>query len=362
MLLEATRGWLNTHAESLDAGDQHAAAVVPQLAQSGVLGIGLSTDFGGRGGAVSEAVEAIAQVAQHSLSAAFAFWGQRVLIHLLASTDNAALRAQRLPKLLAGQLAGASGLSNVMKFLSGIESLSIEAQPHPDGGWTLNGKVPWCTNLRQPDFLVAVAVARTDGQPPMIVAIPSDRAGLVRSPDLDLIALRGTNTASLTLTKVRIDQSDLLAEAAPAFLPRVRPAFLGLQCGMSIGLARASLVAAAQRLGDGRHVLRAPIEQSTAELAETVQTLKGGVDDGVYVAAPQDMFRLRLALNALVQQAAQLELEASGGRAYHRDIPSGFARRWREAAFIPIVTPSVTQLLGELEKRAAAASADAVPA
>lgn len=362
MLPEATRDWLSAHAESLDADARQAPAVVPQLAQAGVLGVGLSTSLGGRGGAVSEAVEAVAQVAQHSLSAAFAFWGQRVLIHLLANTDNTALRDRHLPALLAGELAGASGLSNVMKFLSGIESLSIEAQPHSEGGWTLNGKVPWCTNLRQPDFLVAVAVARADGRPPMIVAIPSDRAGLTRSPDLDLIALRGTNTASLTLTNVRIDPSDLLAEAAPAFLPRVRPAFLGLQCGMSIGLARASLAAAGQRLGNDRHVLRTPTEQATQALADAVQALKAGVDDGAYVAAPQGLFRLRLTLNTIVQQAAQLELQASGGRAYHRDIPSGFARRWREAAFIPIVTPSVTQLLGELEKHAAASGADAVPA
>jgi len=36
------------------------------------------------------------------------------------------------------------------------------------------------------------------------------------------------------------------------------------------------------------------------------------------------------------------------------DIPfrkrGGFARRWRESAFIPIVTPSVIQLRAELQK------------
>ena len=107
MLPEATRDWLSAHAESLDADARQAPAVVPQLAQAGVLGVGLSTSLGGRGGAVSEAVEAVAQVAQHSLSAAFAFWGQRVLIHLLANTDITALRDRHLPALLAGELAGA---------------------------------------------------------------------------------------------------------------------------------------------------------------------------------------------------------------------------------------------------------------
>ena len=49
-----------------------------------------------------------------------------------------------------------------------------------------------------------------------------------------------------------------------------------------------------------------------------------------------------------MREAVDLELLASGGRAYSRNGGLGFARRWREAAFIPIVTPSLTQLEGEL--------------
>lgn len=357
MLAEADRSWLDAHAEALDADDSLAAAVVPRLAQAGLLGHGVPEALGGRGGAVSDAIEAIAQVASHSLAAAFAFWGQRVLVQLLVDSDNAGLRARQLARLLAGEGAGASGLSNVMKFLSGIESLNIRATAGPGGGWTLQGSVPWCTNLRKEGFLAAIAVAREDGAPPMVVALPSDRLGLQRSSDLDLIALRGTNTASLRLQDVTIDASDLLAEKAPDFLPRVRPAFLGLQCGMSIGLARAAHAAASARVGAGRHVLQEPLQAQADTLAATVQALKAGVDSGLFVTEPHRLFGLRLALHESVQQAMQLELQASGGRAYHRDVPSGFARRWRESAFIPIVTPSVTQLLGELEKHAAKAAA-----
>ncbi|MFT7773769.1 acyl-CoA dehydrogenase family protein [Roseateles sp.] len=353
MLVEAERDWLDANAEALDANEALAATVVPRLAQAGVLGHGIAVERGGRGGTVSDAIEAIAQVASHSLAAAFAFWGQRVLIQLLDQTDNAELREQHLPRLLAGEGAGASGLSNVMKFLSGIESLNIRAANRPEGGWVLQGNVPWCTNLRKEGFLAAMAVAREDGAAPMVVALPSDRLGLQRSPDLDLIALRGTNTASLQLQAVVIDAGDLLAEKAPAFLPRVRPAFLGLQCGLSIGLARASHAVASQRVGAGRHVLQAPLQALAQRLDNTVQALKSGVDSGLFVTEPHRLFRLRLDLHECVQQALQLELQASGGRAYHRDLPGGFARRWRESAFIPIVTPSVTQLLGELDKQAA---------
>jgi hypothetical protein len=52
----------------------------------------------------------------------------------------------------------------------------------------------------------------------------------------------------------------------------------------------------------------------------------------------------------LATSAVQLELQASGGRAYLAGGGNGFARRWREAAFLPIVTPSLVQLKTELSR------------
>ncbi|EPD45266.1 acyl-CoA dehydrogenase [Delftia tsuruhatensis] len=351
LLTGANRQWLDARAQALDAGNGEAtAAVVPYLAEAGLLGHGLADALGGQGGSAGDAIEAIAQVATHSMSAAFAFWGQRVLIEMLANTGNAALRERWLPALLAGEAAGASGLSNIMKFLSGLEALNIRATAREGGGWLLNGSVPWCTNLRGPRFLAAIAVARDDGAPPMIVALPSDRPGLERSPDLELIALRGTNTAALQLKDVAITEGDLLAERAGGFLPRVRPAFLGMQCGLSIGLARAACAQAASRMGQGGHVLQQPLDDTRSHLEQAVAALKAGVEAGDFVEAPERLFALRLALHDCVQQAMQLELQTAGGHAYSLDADDGFARRWRESAFIPIVTPSVIQLRAELQK------------
>lgn len=82
--------------------------------------------------------------------------------------------------------------------------------------------------------------------------------------------------------------------------------------------------------------------------------LKTGVADGRFKTAAAPMFRLRIGLAGVVQQAVMLELQASGGKAYLQDRGGGFARRWRESAFIPIVTPSLTQLQVELDKHAQA--------
>lgn len=357
--------WLQAQASALDTDATQAPAVVPQLGASGLLRLGVPVAAGGDGRATSAAVEAIAAVAEQSVAAAFVFWGQRAFIEYLLQSPNDGLRERWLPPLLAGATAGATGLSNAMKFLSGLESLQLEAEPlpapsdAPHARFSLSGQVPWATNLRPQGFVVAVAVARRDGQAPLVAALPSGRDGLTRSEDLDLIALRGTNTAALRVAQLPLDAQDVLAWDAPAWLPRVRPAFLALQCGLSIGLARASL-AAAQAVGaSARGVLHEPLADTHGELDTMVAALLEGLDAGRFVGAPQALFRLRIRLAELAMQAVHLELQASGGRAYHRDQPLGFARRWREAAFIPIVTPSLTQLQGELRKQAAREAAAA---
>jgi heme oxygenase len=57
-----------------------------------------------------------------------------------------------------------------------------------------------------------------------------------------------------------------------------------------------------------------------------------------------------------VVEAVGLELQASGGRAYLTGPGEGFAHRWREAAFIPVITPSLVQLHAALAGQAARAA------
>ena len=352
MLADALRQWLDAHADSLDEGPAHAHEVLPRLAQQGLFGLGVPVAEGGQGGSLGDALEAIADVAGHSLTAGFVFWAQRAFVEYLLQSPNAALRQRWLPGLLQGTQAGATGLSNAMKYLGGIEALQVEATPVGTvgaDGLALRGRVPWATNLVSPGrFVVAVAVSRSDGAKPFVAALPGDAAGLQRSADLDLIALRGSHTAALSIEGLQIGPADVIHADANHFLPRVRPAFMGLQLGLCIGLARASLAAASARAGAGRDVLAGPLQQQRHALELATATLYAGLADGRFLDRPQALFRLRLQLNDIVQQSLQLELHASGGRAYHRDQPLGFARRWREAAFIPIVTPSVTQLQGAL--------------
>lgn len=343
--------WLVAHSGSLDTGAEHAEALLPQLADDGLLGLGVPPPLGGQGGDLGDALCAIAALAERSLTAAFMAWSQRAFIELLLQTPNAALRERLLPELLAGRMAGAPGLSNAMKFVSGLESLQVRGQVESDGCWRLDGVLPWVSNLRSGGFVAACAMANTAGGPPQIWVLPHDAEGLSRSADFELLGMQASHTARLELDTVRLDVAWRLHDTAPAYLPGVRPNFLGLQCALALGLAQRCLQEAEANMGGAEAVLGEPLTATGGELAERRMLLLEGLRDGRFRKDPATLCELRIRLVELAQEALQLELQASGGRAFLSEHNTDFARRWREAAFLPVITPSLVQLKGELGRK-----------
>jgi alkylation response protein AidB-like acyl-CoA dehydrogenase len=335
--------WLDTNALSLDTEAQLADELLPRLAASGVVEVGVATSDGGAGGDIVDALEAVAAVSERSLAAGFVLWGHRSYIEYLLHCPNTALREELLPELLAGRVAGATGLSNAMKFLYGLEELQVSARQRADG-FILDGRLPWVTNLRPQSFHVAVAVAYEDRRGAFIASLRHDDPGHDRSADLDLMALRATNTAAVTISGVEITGARIIHPDANSWLPSVRPGFLGLQCGMSIGLARRALGEARGYLGPARGTLAEPVADLAEALVTQERRLREGLRSGCFEGKPAELFHIRIALAEIVAQALALELQATGGRAYLTTPGAGFARRWREAAFIPVITPSLVQL------------------
>jgi alkylation response protein AidB-like acyl-CoA dehydrogenase len=301
---------------------------------------------GGTGGAASAAIGIVADLARHSMSAAFVFWAQRAVIECVLASPNRSLARRLLPALLDGRLGGAPGLSNAMKFLGGLDRLQTGFQAVP-GGFALNGRVAWATNLQRQGFVAALAAGDSRNAHTAVFAVPHDANGLTREPDLDLAGLRSTSTAALHLADVVLDEDWQLHPEAKVFLPGVRPVFLGLQCGLGLGLARASLHAARGALEGSRSILLGEIEALEARVLEDWQALSTGIDGGRLREQAAELLHLRMRMVEVATSAVQLELQALGGRAWLRGADGGFQRRWREAAFLAVVTPTLVQLKTE---------------
>ncbi len=339
--------WLNQHAEGLNDHAAYADQLLAQLAAGQAFRHGVPQHHGGLGNPVTDAVSNVALLAQHSLTAAFVTWSQRTFIEYLLESQNTYLIDRYLADLLDGTLAGATGLSNAMKFLSGIEQLQIDAQ-HTDQGWVLNGYLPWVTNLHPDGFLVAVAAKTEHGA--ALFVVPSNSPGFTRNPDLDLISMRGSYTASASLSNVLLSDDYLLDRDATRYLPKVRPVFLGLQCALAIGLIQKSLhvVTTNHRASDLETA--ALIDTTQNQLDQLQHQLKAGLHSQDFRLQAQPLFRIKIELATLVQTAINAELQTLGGKAYLTQHEQGFVRRLKESAFIPVVTPSIVQLKAELQK------------
>ena len=105
--------WLDEHAEAIDAHQDFAAQILPQLARAHLFRIGVPASLGGDDGSTVEAIEAIASVAAHSLASAFVFWGQRTFIEYLLHSPNEALRKRWLC-ISSGPTATATGRRSII--------------------------------------------------------------------------------------------------------------------------------------------------------------------------------------------------------------------------------------------------------
>ncbi len=352
--------WLDEHADALDSDAALAGELHARLAAAALFRAGVAREHGGDGAGTGAAVATVAALAAHSLAAAFVYWAQRAVVACLLAGPNRALAARLVPPLLDGRLAGAPGLSNAMKFLGGLDRLHVRcvaqdgAVQAQDGAMRLDGAVAWATNLRAADggFVVLVAAAGADGGAALF-AVPHDAPGVARTPDLDLLGLRATNTAALQLGGVVLGDEWLLHAQAKALLPAVRPAFVGMQCGLGLGLARACLDAAARAPGGAHPLLAQEAAALGARIDAALRALVDGLDGGAGGALrmqPPALLARRVEMVELADAAARIELQALGGRAWLRGHDGGWARRRREADFLPLVTPTLLQLKTELAR------------
>ncbi|PKM37291.1 MAG: acyl-CoA dehydrogenase [Gammaproteobacteria bacterium HGW-Gammaproteobacteria-10] len=341
------QSFLESRANAMNDGNTDLGSTLSHLAREDLFRAGIPSSLGGQGNSFAEAMLLIADVAYHCLTSAFVFWGQRVFAEYLVQSENEWLKHTLLPRILSGECHGATGLSNAIKNLAGIETLQVRAQLNGDS-LTLNGALPWISNVPENRF-VAAAASQGKESAVHIVAFPANAEGLHRSDDLKLLGLRASATARLELRNVRLDTQWLIAEDGTAFLNRVRALFLLLQCGLSVGLIR-RILDEVERL----HPRESSLKKRHGAASVAFEKLKSdwlalATADFIHGSdSIKNLFRTRIALSDLALSVIHLELQAVGGRGYLQS--SGTERRWREIAFIPVVTPSVTQLANELTK------------
>lgn len=289
----------------------------------------------------------IASVAWVDLSLAFSLWSHRMVLEYVHAAEHA-LPSELALRLARAELVGSSALASGMAHHVSGAALPISSK-EVGGRVELTGKVRWASNLFEEGFLLITAVAR-DGGSPQIVALPAGAAGFTTDPFPSLLELQATRSASLSLSAVALEPGSVIASDFDAFIRRVRPPFLLLQSSFCWGLAARSLHEAARRLTGPINEVFAPEHRAfVAELVRIEAALEQLAGSLALDPAPiREWVLIRLQAAELAGAATRLESKLVGGSGFTTQ--SATARRLREAAFLPIQSPTEGQLLWELSR------------
>lgn len=358
---EVAQGPLAAVVESIDRTGYYPRAELQQLAALGAMSAHLDGAAGP--GDFGLSIRAMAEASRVCGATGFMMWCQAVCGLYMQQSGNPALNGEALLAHVRGDTLGGTALSNPMKSYAQIESLLLKATP-VDGGYIVNGSLPWVSNLG-PDHSCGAIAAVVNGEEQIgrevMFLLRCDAPGVELRECPSFSAMEGTGTYALRLKDHFIGADNVIADAAKPFIARIRAAFVMLQCGMAVGVTQgaidsiweveAQLGHVNQFLEDRPDALQAELDALTARVMKLAETpYNPSVEFFI------DVLDARAHGAELCLRAAQSALLHQGARGYL--MSSAVQRRVRESHFVAIVTPAIKHLRKEIARL----SAEVMPA
>lgn len=309
-------------------------------------------EYGGEGCDRLTLMRRYIAIAQGSLTAAFMLTQHdaalRRLIPAAGIVDSGKpnTAACWLKRVVDENLTTTVGISQLTTSIRRGER-AMAATPLENGGYRLDGSMPWVTGAEKAAFFVTGGTL-DDGRQ-ILALVPTDRPGvMVKSPE-PLAALNASRTTEVVCQSVEISADELLAGPVENVITSKQA---GGTCGLetsalALGQSAAS-IAFLKAEDPARFALEEPVEslaQEWATLENDLQAVAAGEATGI---TPE---QIRRRANALASRATQACLIARRGSGFLLTDP---AQRWaRQALFFhvwscprPVATASIRDLAG----------------
>ncbi|WP_147804405.1 acyl-CoA/acyl-ACP dehydrogenase [Alkalicoccus halolimnae] len=308
-----------------------------------LLEIGKNGFLSSEGITVAEAarqeVNVVQNVSSYCMTTGFNLWCHMAALTYVRHTENQSLKDRFLPALENGELLGATGLSNPMKYYAGLEKLHLKAE-RVNGGYTLKGALPAVSNLGEDHWFGAVAEVDSDKR--IMAFVSCSQENLELKEKVSYLGLNGSATYACRFDHVFVPDEQILAEDADSFIQKIRPYFVTYQVPVGLGVVEASIKSVrrcAAKQGGVNELLPVQaddlqdrfdaVQQEFTELLEAGVTWKG-------------ILSVRRTAAYLTMEAVHAAMMHAGGAAYLQTSADG--RRLREAYFFMNLTPTVKHL------------------
>ncbi len=317
-----------------DRDGAQPAELIQGLRDLGLFGLIIPEEYGGLGLSNAGYARALSQSSRHDSSVSLTIGAHSSIgMKGILLFGTAAQKARYLPKLASGEYIAAFCLTESGAG-SDAASIRTHAEPHADGGWTLNGEKIWITNGGIADIYTVFARTPTAAGKITAFIVEAGWPGVSHGVHEDKMGIRASSTTTVSFADVRVPKDNVLDAEGKGF--KVAMAILnngrtGLGGGAVGGMKTVIALAAKQALARkqfGQPIADFPlVREKIAQMAvdcfaaESVVWLVAhyideGFDDYSVEAAISKVFA-----SEAMQRTAHEGLQIAGGNGFMKEFP-----------------------------------------
>jgi short/branched chain acyl-CoA dehydrogenase len=332
-------------AEELDRTHSFPYEIVAKMAALGWMGIPFPEEVGGAGGSSLQYAIAVEELTRVDSSVAITLCAHTSLgtqpIYLFGTDEQ---KAQWLPRLCAGEILGAFGLTEPE---AGSDAGNTKTRARlEDGDWVINGAKQFITNAGTDISGVVCITAKTAEDEISNLIVPNGTEGYEQAEPYRKMGWNASDTRPLNFTDCRVPEDNLLGLRGKGFhqflqvldIGRIGVAAMGV--GLAQGALDQALAYAKERRAFGKPISKfQAIQTKLADLATEIAAARLLVYHSAWLKDQGKPFSLvaaqaKLKTGRLAVKATDEAVQIHGGYGYIEEYP--VCRFYRDAKILTI--------------------------
>jgi short-chain 2-methylacyl-CoA dehydrogenase len=325
--------------------------IVAQMGKMGLFGLPVAEEYGGMGGDYFALCLALEELARVDSSVAITLEaGVSLGIMPIYRYGSQAQKQQWLPRLCAGQMLGAFGLTEPGGGSDVAGAMRTRARLE-DGNWVIDGAKVFITNsgtsITGVIAVAAVTGIRADEKPEIsTILVPAGTDGLIVSKKYSKVGWCASDTRELSFAGCRVPEASLLGERGRGYaqflrtLDEGRVAIAALSVGLAQGCVDESLRYMREREAFGGPIARfQALQFKVADMEARVHVARLAYYHAAAKMLAGEPFKKEAAIAKLTASNAAMDnardaTQIFGGYGFMNEYPVG--RFYRDAKILEI--------------------------